>query len=102
MGALRAELSAVLAEAQASVAASETDSDVFFALADQLRDLCWTMGSVTYCALEWQEPTDAKADVDKYLQAGDERLDPEQRERRRRLRRGRRNRRLWASSERAV
>jgi hypothetical protein len=53
------------------------------------------VGSASYCLREWAEPDEDFPDHDARIDAGDEELDPEERNRRRFLRQGRRNIRLW-------
>jgi ribosome-binding protein aMBF1 (putative translation factor) len=72
-------------------------SDVWFELAERLHQEGRRLASATYCLSEWQEPDDARADIDHHTDPGDRALDPKQRAKRRDRRRGRRNTRLWDS-----
>ncbi|HLH14215.1 MAG TPA: hypothetical protein VKV16_05455, partial [Solirubrobacteraceae bacterium] len=71
------------------------DSDAWLELAEQLHAACRRLASASYCLYEWDEPDDARADIDELLAADDELLEPSERARRRSRRRGRRNVRLW-------
>jgi len=74
-----------------------TPSDVWFELAERLQQGCRDLASATYCLSEWQEPDDARADVDNHIDPDDRALDASERAKRRARRAGRRNTRLWDS-----
>src|ERR1035437_5165333 len=61
------------------------DSDAWFELGGRLRPTCRRLGSAVSCLREWQEPEDARADIDHGA------LDPAEPA----YRNGRRNIRLW-------
>ena len=44
--------------------AGEADSEALFLLAVRLKEALQYLGSATYCAREWAEPDDARADID--------------------------------------
>lgn len=44
--------------------AKQTRSEKWFELAERLRWSLWLVGSATYCLEEWEEPDDARADLD--------------------------------------
>ncbi len=44
--------------------AEEADSETLFLLAVRLKEALQYLGSATYCAREWAEPDDARADID--------------------------------------
>jgi hypothetical protein len=70
-------------------------SDVWLELAEELQRACRRLASASHCLYEWQEPDDARADVDDHLEGGDAALDPAAQALRRARRAGRRNIRLW-------
>jgi ribosome-binding protein aMBF1 (putative translation factor) len=72
-------------------------SDAWFEVAERLQRACRRLGSVSYCLWEWQEPDDARADVDDHSDPCDRAFDGKQRDRRFARRHGRRNTRLWDS-----
>jgi hypothetical protein len=76
-------------------------SDAWLELADELQRGCRRLASASHCLYEWQEPDDARADVDTHVDAADRLLDARERERRRARRAGRRNIRLWDEGSRA-
>jgi hypothetical protein len=61
------------------------DSDAWFVLGESLRAPCRRLGSAVHCLREWQEPDDARADIDTEALLGVELS----------YRVGRRNIRLW-------
>ena len=72
-------------------------SDVWFELAERLHQECRQLAAATYCLSEWQEPDDARADVDHHTDPDDRALDAKERAKRQARRAGRRNTRLWDS-----
>ena len=70
-------------------------SDAWFEMADRLQHACRRLGSASYCLEEWQEPDNARADVDDHRHPCDRAFDGKQRERRVARRHGRRNTALW-------
>jgi hypothetical protein len=92
IGGSRERLRALLDEAEALFdAGTLARSDAWFGLADRLLEASKHVAAAIYCLQEWPEPDDAHPDVDDYGDPGDDKLDPEGRERRRYLRTGRRN-----------
>jgi hypothetical protein len=88
----RRECQALLSEASALLdAGSRARSDSWLCLADRLPDAARSIGAALYCLSEWPEPDDARADVDDYVDSGDDKLDPQKRARLRYLRTGRRS-----------
>jgi hypothetical protein len=75
-------------------------SDAWFELGEDLQRACWRLGSASHCLHEWAEPLDERADLDVRLEAGEDRLDPEERALRAARRMGRRNVRLWRAGPR--
>lgn len=73
-------------------------SDAWFAVADRLRHALWRQGSMRYCLYEWEEPDDARADVDERSDPSDAEFSEAERKRRRARRSGRRNVRSWRYS----
>jgi ribosome-binding protein aMBF1 (putative translation factor) len=73
----------------------ESTSDAWFEMAERLQHACRRLGSASYCLWEWQEPEDARADVDDHSDPCDRVFDGKQRDRRFARRHGRRNTRLW-------
>lgn len=62
---LRAELAAGLDDAAALLGAEPAPrSEQWFSLAERLRHGAWVLGSASHCLYEWEEPSDARADVD--------------------------------------
>jgi ribosome-binding protein aMBF1 (putative translation factor) len=91
-------LEAHLAAAEGRVApemAGESVSDAWFEVADRLQHACRRLGSASYCLEEWQEPDDARADVDDRSDPCDRVFDRKRRDRRFARRQGRRNTGLW-------
>jgi ribosome-binding protein aMBF1 (putative translation factor) len=78
-------------------AVPEAASDAWFEAGERLRCACRRLGSASYCSWEWQEPEDARADIDSHIDPGDKTFDRRERERRRARRQGRRNTLLWDS-----
>lgn len=70
-------------------------SDMWFELAEALRNDSWRLGSAVHCLHEWPEPSDESADVDTHTEASDAALEADERHRRRVRRMGRRSVRLW-------
>jgi hypothetical protein len=70
-------------------------SDAWFELAEELRRAAWLVGSASHCLYEWEEPDDARADIDDHAEPGDAGVSPAARAVRRARRAGRRNVRLW-------
>ncbi len=70
-------------------------SDMWFELAEALRNDCWRLGSAVHCLDEWPEPSDEIADVDTHTEASDAALEADERHRRSVRRMGRRSVRLW-------
>jgi hypothetical protein len=66
-------------------------SDAWFAIGGRLARASTLLGTATHCLYEWEEPDDARADIDSGENPGDERLVKSERDRRRWLRGGRRN-----------
>lgn len=89
----REQVRRAVGEAAGLLDALDTDSDAWFAAAEGLHSACRRLGSAVYCLWEWQEPNDARADVDDRCAPGDERLDPGERGRVRTRRAGRRS--IW-------
>jgi ribosome-binding protein aMBF1 (putative translation factor) len=73
----------------------ESTSDAWFEVAERLQHACRRLGSASYCLWEWQEPDDARADVDDHSDPCDRVFDGKHRDRRFVRRHGRRNTRLW-------
>lgn len=86
-------------DAAALLDAAYTGSDAWFAVAERLQSACWLLGSAVYCLREWQEPDDARADIDDRSERGDEQLEPEQRGHVRGLRAGRRSVWQWPDAD---
>jgi hypothetical protein len=76
-------------------ASSPPPSDAWFELAESLRRACRRVGSASHCLYEWDEPSDARADLDNGLDPSDVKLQPSARIQRQALRAGRRNIGLW-------
>ncbi|HTZ86507.1 MAG TPA: hypothetical protein VMB05_07550 [Solirubrobacteraceae bacterium] len=70
-------------------------SDAWLELADRLHHALRRQGSLRYCLYEWEEPDDARADVDEHSDPSDAEFSEEERKRRQARRSGRRNVRLW-------
>jgi ribosome-binding protein aMBF1 (putative translation factor) len=70
-------------------------SDAWFELGERLQRDCRRVGSATHCLREWNEPDDARPDVDDHCDPSDKGLDPDEQDKRRARRAGRRNVRLW-------
>ncbi len=65
IGRLRVSLAAGLADAERMLAgAPPPASPLWFELAERLRRDAWRVGSACHCLYEWEEPDDARADVD--------------------------------------
>jgi hypothetical protein len=62
----RADLSRAVDSTQQLLSATDrmVTSGEWFALSEQLREASWRLGSATYCLSEWQEPSDAAADIE--------------------------------------
>jgi len=73
-------------------------SDSWFEIAERLHHALRRHGSMRYCLYEWEEPDDARADVDERSDPSDAEFSEEERKRRRARRSGRRNVRLWRYS----
>ena len=73
-------------------------SDAWLELAEALRRSCWRVASASHCLYEWEEPEDARADVDEREDPADRALDSAARARRRARRAGRRNIKLWSDN----
>jgi hypothetical protein len=96
IGRFRGSLSEALDEAHSLLGMDvPAHSDAWFELAERLQRACWLVGSASYCLREWDEPQDARPDIETHLEPGEERLAQEVRARRRYRRVGRRNIRLW-------
>ncbi len=61
---LREEARRVVQDAGRLLDAEEADSEALFLLAVRLGEALQYLGSATYCAREWAEPDDARADAD--------------------------------------
>jgi hypothetical protein len=70
-------------------------SDAWFELAEELQRGCRRVASASHCLYEWNEPDDARADLDAHVEPDDRVFAPAQRELRRARRGGRRNILLW-------
>lgn len=70
-------------------------SDAWLELGEELQRACRRLASASHCLYEWDEPDDARADVDEHVEPGDGALDAAERAVRRARRWGRRNVRLW-------
>ncbi len=66
-------------------------SDEWFLLVARLEHAYRQLGAATYCLYEWEEPDDARADIDNYEGIEDEQLETAIRDRLRYLRHGRRH-----------
>lgn len=89
----REQMRRAVSEAAGLLDALDAGSDAWFAAAEKLHSACRLLGSAVYCLREWQEPNDARADVDDRCNPRDERLDPGERGRVRARRAGRRS--IW-------
>lgn len=89
------ELRGALADAECMLSADAAASDDWFSLGLRLRDGCRRVGAAIHILREWEEPDDARADIDDLLAPGDEAFAGDQRARLRAARAGRRNTRLW-------
>jgi hypothetical protein len=74
-------------------------SDAWLELAEELQRACRRLASASHCMYEWDEPDDARADIDEHVEPADSRLDPAQRKLTRARRAGRRNILLWDERE---
>jgi hypothetical protein len=93
----RASLRASLEQAaQALDAQQPPHSDAWLELGETLQRACRRVASASHCLYEWDEPVDARADLDDHLEVSDEQLDQSGRARRQARRAGRRNITLWA------
>ncbi len=70
-------------------------SDAWLELAEELQRGCRRLASASHCLYEWNEPDDARADLDEHVEPDDRRLTPAQRKLKRTRRAGRRNILLW-------
>ncbi len=95
IGGFREQFRQALDDAESVRKAEQVDSDAWFGLAQRLLQICWQLGSATYCLNEWREPQDACVDIDDYHTPGDDALDPEELYRRQKTRVGRRQTRDW-------
>jgi hypothetical protein len=64
IAALREEARGAVRDAGRLLDADEVDSEALFLLAVRLREALQYLGCATYCAREWAEPDDARADVE--------------------------------------
>jgi hypothetical protein len=94
---IRETLRASLAEALEKLD-TDAPSDVWFAFSERLQRDAWRLGSATYCAREWAEPSDDRADIDDHTEPSDAKLSREKKARRRGRRQGRRSVRSWGDS----
>jgi hypothetical protein len=95
----REQVRHAVAEAAGLLDAESTGSDAWFAAAEELYSACRQLGTAVYCLREWQEPDDARADVDDGCEPGDDQLDPDERGRVWRLRSGRRSVWQWLDAD---
>ncbi len=63
----REALRASMAEVGALLGSQQAPSDAWFEFGKRLSAECKRLGSATYCLFEWEEPDDARADVDEVL-----------------------------------
>jgi hypothetical protein len=92
IGGFRERASLASDEAVALLAAHQrVGSDEWLLLAARLGRAYRQLGLATYCLYEWEEPDDARADIDDYEDPGDEQLKEAVRGRLRSLRRYRRS-----------
>ena len=70
-------------------------SDAWLELAEELQRGCRQVASASHCLYEWNEPDDARADLDEHVEPDDRRFAPARRKLRRARRAGRRNILLW-------
>jgi len=92
---IRETLRTSLAEAVERLDDADAPSDTWFEFAERLRRDAWCLGSATYCAREWAEPSDDRADIDDHTEPSDAKLSREKKARRRGRRKGRRSVRSW-------
>ena len=92
---MRRELRAALTAGECLLTADAAVSDDWFSLGARLRRECRRLGAAVHILREWEEPSEARADIDDLLAPGEEALGEDQRARRRAARAGRRNTRLW-------
>jgi hypothetical protein len=86
---IRLELRGTL-EAASALLDAPSHSDDWFEYGDRLRRECRRIGVAIHCLQEWQEPDDARPDIDNRVEPTDKGLNPLERERRRARRVGRR------------
>jgi DNA-binding PadR family transcriptional regulator len=99
IGGFREALLATLAEATAALDAPDVPSDEWFALQHRLERDADRLGAATYCLYEWDEPDDARADVDDRTSPSDAAFAQRERNHRQVRRGARRNILRWHDAQ---